>query len=112
MPLPAFITALPGLNLPFPEDVVTTHVVRSDSALAVFFVVHKDLVLPPHSHKGQWGTVIEGAITLTINGHSHTFAPGQSYDIPNGTEHSAHVMAGTIVFDVFEEPDRYPLRGC
>lgn len=111
MPLPAFFEAFPSLELPFPEEVVTTKVVRSDTALAVFFHVHRDLDLPPHSHKGQWGTVIEGSIRLTMNGETRTYSPGESYNIPSGTEHAAFVPAGTVVFDIFEEPDRYPLRG-
>ncbi|MDJ0860242.1 MAG: cupin domain-containing protein [Dinoroseobacter sp.] len=110
MPLPDFFETFPSLDLPFPDDVVTTKVVRSDTALAVFFQIHKDLNLPPHSHKGQWGTVIQGSLRLTMNDETRTYTPGDSYNIPSGTEHAAFLPAGTIVFDVFEEPDRYPLR--
>lgn len=110
MSLPTFFDSFPSLDLPFGDDVVTTRVVRSDTALAVFFHIHKDLELPPHSHKGQWGTVTEGSVTLTMAGETRTYRPGESYDIPSGCEHGAFVPAGTIVFDIFEEPDRYPLR--
>lgn len=111
MPLPAFIRALPALDLPFPEDAVRTNAVRSDAGLVVFFTFLKDFDLPPHSHRGQWGTVLEGAIELTIGGETRRYRPGEPYDIPAGTVHSARVPAGTVVMDVFEEPDRYPLRG-
>jgi quercetin dioxygenase-like cupin family protein len=110
MPLPAFLDDLPSLQLPFGDDVVSTNVVRSDGALVVFFRFHKDVTLPPHSHKGQWGMVIEGAVTLTMDGQTRTYGPGDSYDIPSGTEHGAFVAAGSVVIDMFEEPDRYPLR--
>lgn len=111
MPLPAFVRALPAIDIPFPDDEVTTNVIRSDHGLAVFFTFHKDFDLPPHAHKGQWGTVIEGSITLTIAGKTKTYGPGEGYFIDEGEVHSARVAAGTIVMDVFEEPDRYPLRG-
>ncbi len=111
MPLPDFIRAFPALDLPFPDDVVTTNVIRSESGLAVFFTFHKNFSLPEHSHKGQWGTVLEGSLELTISGETRTYRPGESYSIPSGAVHSAEVPAGTVVVDVFEEPDRYPLRG-
>ncbi|MEI2804697.1 cupin domain-containing protein [Albidovulum sp.] len=111
MPLPAFIRALPALDLPFPDDAVRTNAVRSDAGLVVFFTFLKDFDLPPHSHKGQWGTVLEGAIELTLNGVTRRYGPGEPYDIAAGTVHSARIPAGTVVMDVFEEPDRYRLRG-
>lgn len=110
MPLPAFIRALPAIDIPFPDDEVTTNVIRSDDGLGVFFTFHKNFDLPPHAHKGQWGTVIEGSIALTIAGKTRTYGPGESYCMAEGEVHSARVKAGTVVFDLFEEPDRYPLR--
>lgn len=110
MPLPSFLDDLPSLDLPFPAQVVSTNVVRSDTAMVVFFRFHQDVSLPPHSHKGQWGTVLEGALTLTMNGQTRTYGPGESYDIPSGTEHAVFVPAGSVVVDMFEEPDRYPLK--
>ncbi|WP_413868437.1 cupin domain-containing protein [Albidovulum sp.] len=111
MPLPAFIRALPALDLPFPDDAVRTNAVRSDTGLVVFFTFLKDFDLPPHSQKGQYGTVLEGSIELTAGGVTRRIRPGEPYDIPAGTVHSARIAAGTLVMDVFEEPDRYPLRG-
>lgn len=110
MDYPDFIQAFPALDVPFPDDVVRTRVIRSDSGLVVFFDFLKDVVLPPHSHKGQWGTVIEGEIELTIGGVTRVYRPGESYDIASGVEHGARVKAGTKVIDAFEEPDRYPIR--
>lgn len=110
MPLPPFIRALPALDLPFPDEKVSTNAMRSDGALAVFFTFHEDLELPPHSHKAQWGTVIKGWLELTMDGKTHRYLPGESYSIPSGTIHSAKGPAGAIVFDLFEEPDRYALR--
>jgi quercetin dioxygenase-like cupin family protein len=110
MPFPDFIRALPGIDVPFPEDVVQTNVVRSDAGLVVFFTFVKDMQLPTHAHGAQWGTVVEGEIEFTIGDETKTYRPGDSYFIPAGTPHGALIKAGTRVIDVFEEADRYRLK--
>ena len=110
MPFPDFITALPALDLPFPDEVVETAALRSDDGLMVFFTFHKDLTLPMHRHGAQWGHVVEGEIDFTIGGQTRTYRPGDSYEIPAGVEHGAVIRAGTRVIDFFAEPDRYPIR--
>ncbi len=111
MEFPDFIRACPALDIPFPDDVVKSYAIRSDAGLVVFFDFVKDMVLPPHSHLAQWGTVLSGEIEFTIGGETKKMGPGAIYDIPAGTEHGAVIKAGTKVIDVFEEPDRYPFRG-
>ena len=111
MDYPDFIKAFPSLDVPFPEDVVQTRVIRSDAGLVVFFDFFQDVDLPPHSHKGQWGTVLEGQIELTIDGETRAYRPGETYNIQSGVTHGVHVKAGTKAIDVFEEPDRYPIKG-
>lgn len=110
MTFPDFITSQPGLDLPYPEDVVQSATVRSDDRLVVFFTFLKDMDLPLHAHKAQWGSVVEGEIELTIGGETRIYRPGDSYSIAAGVEHGARITAGTRVIDVFEEPDRYPLK--
>ncbi len=110
MPFPAFITAFPGIDVPFPDDVVSTAVVRSEAGLVAFFTFHKDMELPAHSHGAQWGTVVEGEIEFTIDGKTDVYRPGDSYSIAAGVEHGAVIKAGTRVIDVFEEADRYAIK--
>lgn len=110
MTLPAFFDAMPALDLPFPETVVSSHAIRSDAGLAVFFRFHQDCTLPPHSHGAQWGMVMAGEVALTIDGATRRYHPGQSYDIPAGVVHGVQVKSGTVALDVFAEPDRYPLK--
>lgn len=109
MNYPDFINAFPALDLPFPRDVVESHAVRSDKGLVVFFQFKKDFDLPEHSHLAQWGTLIHGEVTLTIDGVAKTYTPGESWDIASGVVHGGQIKAGTFLIDVFEEPDRYPL---
>jgi quercetin dioxygenase-like cupin family protein len=110
MQLPALFDAMPALDVPFPEDVVSTHAVRSDAGLVAFFRFHKDMDLPPHAHGAQWGTVVAGEIVFTIGDETRSYGPGECYDIPAGVEHSARIRAGTVAIDVFAEPDRYALK--
>lgn len=110
MTLPAFFDAMPALDIPIPESVVSTYALRSETGLMVAFRFHQDFTLPPHSHGPQWGTVIAGEVTLTMNGETRRHGPGESYSIDAGVEHGVHVKAGTSAIDVFAEPDRYPLR--
>ena len=110
MPFPDFIRAFPGIDVPFPEDVVQTAVVRSDAGLVVFFTFVKDMQLPIHAHGAQWGTVVEGEIEFTIGEDTRIYRPSDSYFIPAGTPHGAIIKAGTRVIDVFEEADRYRLK--
>lgn len=110
MQFPEFIKKFPALEIPFPEDVVSSHAIQSEAGLVVFFDFHKDMVLPPHSHLAQWGTILNGEIEFTIGGETKTLGTGAIYDIPSGVEHGAIIKAGTRVIDVFEEGDRYPIR--
>ena len=110
MAFPDFSAAFPALQLPFPDEVVSTQAIRSDQGLVVFFSFHRDMDLPMHKHGAQWGSVIEGEITFTIGDDTRVYRPGDSYSIPAGVMHGAKIRAGTRVVDVFEEADRYPLR--
>ena len=110
MTLPTFFDAMPALDVPFPETVVSTHAIRSDAGLVVFFRFHQDFSLPPHFHGPQWGTVIAGEVALTTFGETRRFGPGETYDISAGVEHAVQVKAGSVVIDVFAEADRYPLK--
>lgn len=110
MAYPAFITEFPSIDVPFPEDVVQTAVVKSEVGLVAFFTFLKDMELPTHSHGAQWGTVVEGEIEFTIDGQTKMYGAGDSYSIPAGVEHGAMIKAGTRVIDVFEEADRYAVE--
>jgi quercetin dioxygenase-like cupin family protein len=110
MPYAPFIDALPGLDTPFPPEAVTIRALRSDDGLVVFFTFHRDLELPIHSHGPQWGTLLRGAVRLTIGDQTRSYAPGDSWDIPAGVPHGGFIAAGTELIDVFAEPDRYPLK--
>ena len=43
MDYPDFMRGFPSLDIPYPEEVVSTNVIRSDAGLVVFFTVHQDV---------------------------------------------------------------------
>lgn len=110
MNYPSFIENQPSLDLPFPEDVVTSSAIKSDTALVVMFQFHKDFDLPEHHHGAQWGTLVHGEVEMTVGGKTWLCKPGDTWDIPAGTPHSGRIKAGSLIIDVFEETDRYPLK--
>lgn len=110
MKLPPFIEGLPEADLPYPASEVKTGVLQSAHGQLVFFQIHKDVEIPPHSHGAQWGTVLEGEVEVTISGVPRRYRAGESYYIPPGVEHSARAPAGSKVIDFFEEADRYKLK--
>ena len=107
MELPEIITRLPEIELPLPPSKVRTSLLQSDNGQIVFFEIFEDIDLPAHSHRGQWGTVLEGRVDLTVNGETRTYRTGGSYFIPAGAVHGASIAAGTKLIEFFEESDRY-----
>ena len=109
--LPDIINRLPEADLPFPTSTAKTGVLSNPPhGQVVFFQIFKDVEIPAHAHKGQWGVVIEGELELTVNGSTSVHNKGSSYFIPAGAIHSGKVRAGTIAIEFFEESDRYKTR--
>ena len=67
-----------------------------------FFHATQDILVPEHSHAGQWGVVIEGTVELTVDGVLHVLKTGEHYNIPAGVPHSAKVHEGSSFIDVWE----------
>ena len=84
---------------------------QSPAGVVVFFVAEEACVVPPHSHQGQWGTVVDGVAELTAQGVTQVYGPGESYFIPAGVVHSAVLAKGTKLVEFFEEPDRFRVIG-
>ena len=110
MNIPDFILALPQMDVPFDPEVVETRAIQSERGLMMMVMAHQDFELPMHHHKAQWGTVLEGELTLTIGDETRTYLRGDSYSIPDGAVHGGLLKAGTVVIDLFEEPDRYSIK--
>jgi quercetin dioxygenase-like cupin family protein len=102
---PDLIRRLPRADIPIKG--LKAHLLQGEDRQVLFMVFQLDAQVPPHSHGGQWGTVLDGRIDLTVSGVRHTYTKGDSYYIPEGIEHSAVVHAGYADVTVFEDRDRY-----
>jgi quercetin dioxygenase-like cupin family protein len=74
-----------------------------DRMLAAVVDLDPQAVVPQHSHPHeQAGTVLSGALELTIDGETRWLAPGDVYLIPGGVEHGAQTGdTPTRILDVF-----------
>lgn len=59
-------------------------------------------ILPEHHHFHEQVTnVLEGALEMTIDGHTRVCLPGEVVTIPSNTPHSARALKDCLVIDVF-----------
>ena len=101
------------INLPEADidiDGLTAHLSQGDDHQILFMKFEQDTELPEHSHKCQWGVVLEGTIELTIDGVTSTFKKGDRYYIPSGIVHSGKIYAGYSDMTFFGERDRYFIK--
>lgn len=107
-PYSDWIQALPRVDTSF--DGMEGRMIAGPHGQTVFFRAEEEVEVPPHAHGGQWGVVVTGTLHLTIDGEENTYKPGDSYDVPAGSEHAARLEAGTAVIDVFQDPDRHTAK--
>ena len=105
---PAFLRSLPEADLPFAG--LRGWLLQSESGQVLFNESDIELTVPEHSHGDQWGVVLKGQIDLTFGDHTETFCRGDTYFIPKGVPHKAHIHAGFRALDCFADRDRYRPR--
>ena len=100
----------PILNLPqadVPINGMNAYLSQSNNHQILFMEFNEDVNLPEHSHKSQFGIVLEGKIELILDGIKNTYQKGDRYFIPNGIKHSGKIYAGYADITFFNEKDRY-----
>jgi mannose-6-phosphate isomerase-like protein (cupin superfamily) len=102
---PTFVRNLPEADLPFAG--LRGWLLQSESGQVLFSESDVELSVPEHSHGDQWGVVIGGNITLTIVDQTLMLGRGDTYFIPAGTPHRAHIQPGFRAIDYFADRDRY-----
>ena len=103
--LPEMILNLPEADIGFKG--VRGWISQGKDHQIVFFDIQPIGEISEHSHKAQWGIVIEGEMDLTIGGITKTYKKGDSYHIPEGVAHSAVLKTRTQALDFFADRDRY-----
>jgi quercetin dioxygenase-like cupin family protein len=100
----------PILNLPeadIPLEGVKGFLLQGSSEQVIFMEFRKNVIIPKHSHEGQWEIVIEGKVDLEIEGVKNTYKKGDRFFIPDGKKHSAKVYEGYASVVFFDQKDRY-----
>ena len=70
--------------------------------LMVEFRLQKGAVLPKHKHPHeQIGYLVSGRLDLTIGNETRRQEPGDSWCIPDNTEHGAKAIEDSIAVEVF-----------
>lgn len=106
---PEMIQRLPEADIPFRG--VRGRVFQGEDSQVVFFEIDAIGRVDPHSHGAQWGIMLEGKMDLTIGGETKTYRKGDTYFIPAGVVHSATFRTDVKLIDLFEDRDRYGLKG-
>lgn len=110
---PVSVFPEPILNLPeadIPIEGCRAYLSQQENSQTLYMEFSKDVELPEHSHSAQWGIVLEGKITLVIDGTENTYKKGDRYYIPSGTKHSGKIYAGYADITFFDEKERYKAK--
>lgn len=102
---PKSIENLPLADIPI--EGLTAFLSQGQNHQILFMTFEKDVTLPEHSHKAQYGIVLEGVIELCINGQTHLYSKGDRYYIEEGVLHSGKIYAGYSDITFFDEGNRY-----
>jgi len=105
---PEVILGLPRADIPLPG--VRAFLSQGEDHQIIFMEFTVDAEVAEHAHAAQWGVVVAGRIDLVIGGRPHSFTRGDSYHIPAGVRHSAHIHAGYADMTFFAQRDRYRAR--
>lgn len=107
-PFPEPILKLPQADIPLQG--LTAYLSQAKNHQILFMHFNEDVDLEEHSHEAQWGIVLEGSISMTINDETRTYVKGERYFIPAGVKHSAKIYSGYADMTFFDEPQRYAIK--
>lgn len=105
---PEAIINLPEADIPIKS--CRAYLSQGENCQTLFMEFAEDAELPEHSHSAQWGIVLKGRITLTINGIEKTYTKGDRYYIPEGVKHSGKIYKGYADITFFDEKERYKIK--
>ncbi|WP_455463014.1 cupin domain-containing protein [Candidatus Hodarchaeum mangrovi] len=105
---PEVITRLPEADIPIHG--IKGWVAQGENFQIVFFEINSTGKIPPHSHSTQFGLVLEGEMSLTVDGKKKNYSKGETYFIPEGKIHQAEFHTRVLAMDFFDDAKRYKIR--
>ena len=73
--------------------------------MVVQVTLEEGAVVPVHSHPHEQITyIVEGRLSMEVEGQTHVLGSGDSLLLPGGVEHGATVTERTLVIDTFSPP--------
>ena len=67
--------------------------------------LHKDAVVPPHSHEDeQAGYIIRGRMLFKIGEEEREIGAGYGYFVPGNVSHALTVLEDSLIVEVFSPP--------
>jgi len=107
---PAFVDDWPEAHMEMPG--LSGRILKGEQGWVIFMVADRDTLIPMHHHGAQWGIVLEGEMTLTIDDRTKTYRRGEAHYIPAGVDHEAFLRAGWRGMYAFMRPtERKPHAG-
>jgi len=89
-----YATPLPGIRMKI--------LCYGDRTLMTEFLLEREGNLPVHSHPyEQTGYLVSGKIRLRIRESEYDVTPGDSWCMPAGVEHGAHIIEDSVAIEVF-----------
>jgi quercetin dioxygenase-like cupin family protein len=66
--------------------------------------------VPPHRHGPQLGIMLAGSMTLLIESEPRHIVAGDYFEIGDGVQHSAVITPGSLIIEIFAQPDLHSAR--
>jgi quercetin dioxygenase-like cupin family protein len=105
MEYPKMITSLPQADISYKG--LKGWILQGQTQQVVFLEIDPIGKVMEHTHRAQFGMVLEGEMSLTVGGETKRYRKGDTYVIPAGIPHSAVFHSKVFVVDFFDEPARY-----
>lgn len=102
---PDWIHKLPAIDTPFPGG--QGNLLASEHGQVVLWSFPEGAIVASHQHGPQIGVVVAGRVQIRIGDHTRICDAGGSFTIADQQPHDAIVAPGTLVIEIFADPDRH-----
>ncbi|GAB4590192.1 cupin domain-containing protein [Nocardia sp. IFM 10818] len=102
---PDWIQQLPMIATGYPGG--RGYLIASEHGQVVLWSFPAGASVPRHQHGPQLGIVLTGQVELTMHDTTMLVRAGDSFSLADQAPHAATVAPGTLVIEIFADPDRH-----